>query len=97
MGVSVGTTPSVGDIQQPELERELTRLLFRRGCKLRVKRRRSDTNVTYAEKQLAEIARRLTHVCEHVAGLQLERVEGERLVMLARSLDARHGNQKDRS
>ncbi len=68
-----------------DLSRDLARKLNRRGCRLRIKRRRRDTNVAYAEKQLAEIQRRLEHAWEHVSKLQLEAMECEGLLSLAQS------------
>jgi hypothetical protein len=60
-----------------ESARELTRKLNRRGCKLRVKRRRGDSNRVYAEKQLAEVERRLRHAWEHINRLQLLAIDCE--------------------
>ncbi len=99
IGVSFGTSEIGKDTEllPEEFERQLTRRLNRRGTKLRVKRRRGDTNITYAEKQLVEIDRRLAHVCDHVLGLQRERAEGQILLTLASSTVAKLSNQRGRS
>lgn len=55
--IAIGKTSNDTHTQQTiaEFSKELTRKLNRRGCRLRVKRRRGDTNGVYAEKLLVEI------------------------------------------
>ena len=81
LSVSVGTSES---FTPRELERHLIRRLNRRGKTLRVKRHRAG-NVIFAEKQVAEILRRIAHGCERVAELRLVHAEAERLLSLARA------------
>lgn len=80
---SVGNNTSEKTLQ--DLARDLTRRLNRRGCRLRVKRRRRDSNPIYAEKQLVEVGRRLERAWDHISKLQQEAMDCERDLVLARS------------
>lgn len=78
-------------------QRDLTRHLNRRGAKLRVKRRRGDTNISYSEKQLTALTQRLAHAREHLAIRQADFLEGQRLLALAREIESERRNNQRRS
>ena len=99
VSVAINRTGTIdeADLSFEDQQRYLTRHLNRRGAKLRVKRRRGDTNVTFAEKQLATLRQRLTHIREHLAIRQSDFLEGQRLLALAREIQSEHRNNQRRS
>jgi hypothetical protein len=81
-----------------QLSTDLARKLNILGRKLRVKRRRGDTNVRYAEKLASELERRLNRAFEHVAHLQDLGMDCDNYLALTRSdqvsLRKRHGRRQ---